>query len=76
MSLRTRLLLALGAVAVVALVAADVATYSALKSFLINRVDDQLQATHDSIVQALYQPAGPPGGPGPGGGSQPGDGSQ
>jgi two-component system, OmpR family, sensor kinase len=74
MSLRTRLLLALGAVALVALVAADVATYSALKSFLISRVDDQLQTTHDSIVQAIYHPAGPPGGPGPGGSGP--DGSQ
>jgi two-component system OmpR family sensor kinase len=70
-SLRTRLLLALGAVALVALVAANVATYSALKSFLISRVDQQLDATHDAVLQSLYQPAGPPGGPGSGG-SQPG----
>jgi two-component system, OmpR family, sensor kinase len=66
LSLRTRLLLALGAVALVALIAADVATYSSLKSFLTSRVDEQLDATHDSIVQALYHPGGPPGGPGPG----------
>jgi len=74
-SLRTRLLLALGAVALVALVAANVATYSALKSFLISRVDQQLDATHDAVLQSLYHPAGPPGGPGGSqpGGSDPGD---
>jgi two-component system, OmpR family, sensor kinase len=70
-SLRIRLLLGLGAVALVALIAADVATYSSLKSFLTNRVDEQLDTTHDSIVQALYHPGGPPGGPQPGS-SQPG----
>ncbi len=56
------------------------ATYSSLKSFLTNRVDQQLDATHDSIVQALYHPGGPPGGPGPGssqpGPSEPDSGSQ
>jgi two-component system OmpR family sensor kinase len=79
-SLRTRLLLGLGAVALVALIAADVATYSSLKSFLTNRVDEQLDTTHDSIVQALYHPGGPPGGPGPNssqsGPSEPDSGSQ
>lgn len=42
MSLRVRLLLAVGAVALIALVAADVVTYTQLKSFLYNRVDSDL----------------------------------
>ncbi len=76
MSLRTRLLVALGAVAFVALLVADVATYSALRSFLVGRVDQQLQTTHESIEQALEGPNGggsPLGGPLPGGGSAPTD---
>ena len=43
MSLRLRLLLILGAVAIAAFAIADVATYSALRSSLFNRVDQQLQ---------------------------------
>src|SRR3954469_21689639 len=46
MSLRGRLLLAVGAVALVALVVADVATYSALRSFLYQRVDQTLDSAH------------------------------
>ena len=47
MSLRTRLLIAIGVIAVVALAVADVATYSALQSFLYQRVDQQLeQSSH------------------------------
>jgi two-component system, OmpR family, sensor kinase len=42
-SLRARLLLAVGIVAFVALLAADLATYSSLQSFLMNRVDASLQ---------------------------------
>jgi two-component system OmpR family sensor kinase len=42
MSLRIRLLLAVGAVALIALLAADVATYSALRSFLYTQVDRSL----------------------------------
>jgi len=45
-SLRGRLLLAVGAVALVALVIADVATYSALHSFLYQRVDQTLDSAH------------------------------
>jgi two-component system, OmpR family, sensor kinase len=41
-SLRLRLLLAVGAIAIVALVVADFATYSALRSSLYNQVDQQL----------------------------------
>jgi len=42
MSLRIRLLLAVGAVALIALLVADVATYSALRSFLYTQVDQSL----------------------------------
>ena len=42
MSLRIRLLLAVGAVALIALLVADVATYSALRSFLFTQVDRSL----------------------------------
>jgi two-component system OmpR family sensor kinase len=44
-SLRTRLLLAVGAVALVALLVADIVTYSSLQSFLLGRVDQQLLMT-------------------------------
>jgi two-component system OmpR family sensor kinase len=53
MSLRSRLLLALGVVAIAALVAADVATYSALRTFLLGRVDQGLQSSHIPIEQCL-----------------------
>jgi len=52
-SLRVRLLIAVGAVALLALAAADVATYSALRSFLYNRVDQSLQVTHFSLERAF-----------------------
>ena len=44
MSLRLRLLLAVGAIAIIALVVADFATYSALRSSLYNQVDQELAA--------------------------------
>jgi two-component system, OmpR family, sensor kinase len=73
MSLRVRLLLAVGVVALLALVAADIATYSSLRSFLLNRIDQQLQSAHQPIEEAVTghgSGGGPggPGGPGPGGG--------
>ena len=70
MSLRTRLLLALGVVAVAALLAADVATYSSLRSFLLTRVDQDLQAAHqpfEACVTSGQCGAGPGDGGGPGG---------
>jgi two-component system, OmpR family, sensor kinase len=54
MSLRTRLLIAIGVIAVVALAIADVVTYSALQSFLYQRVDQQLDQFHgrfESLVE-------------------------
>jgi two-component system OmpR family sensor kinase len=80
-SLRTRLLLALGVVAVAALLAADVATYTSLRTFLLSRVDQGLQQTHGPIEAAVKagqgcraQPGsgGEPGGGGPQGGGFPG----
>ena len=65
MSLRSRLLLALGVVAIAALVAADVATYSALRSFLLDRVDQGLQSSHVEIEQCLTNGCQQGFGPGP-----------
>ncbi|MGP8060420.1 MAG: sensor histidine kinase [Acidimicrobiales bacterium] len=62
MSLRLRLVLAAALVALVALVVADVATYSALRSSLYDRVDQTLSSTA----------AAGPFGPGPGPASGPG----
>ncbi len=46
MSLRTRLLIAIGVIAFAALAIADVATYKSLQSFLDQRTDQQLDQTH------------------------------
>jgi two-component system OmpR family sensor kinase len=48
-SLRLRLLLAVGAISVIALVVADFATYSALRSFLYKQVDQSLAQNHFPI---------------------------
>ena len=57
MSLRTRLLLAVGAVALVALLAADVATYYSLRSSLFTRADETLTLMQHAVGRAI---AGPP----------------
>lgn len=62
MSLRGRLLLAVGAAALLALASADVATYSSLRSFLYQRVDGSLDVAHLSIERLL--PGGRPAGVG------------
>jgi len=62
-SLRTRLLLAVGAVAFIALVVADLATYTSLQSFLLNRVDQTLQMTLGEGPGG-HLPVGPGGGGG------------
>ena len=59
MSLRSRLLLAVGAVALVALLAADVATYYSLRSSLFARVDQTLAVTQLALGHAIGGP--PPG---------------
>lgn len=57
LSLRARLLLAVVALATIGLVAANVATYSSLSSFLLDRTDSTLDQTADTLRR-----------PGPGGG--------
>jgi len=56
MSLRTRLLIAVGAIALVALVAADVATYSSLRSFLFSRMDERLATTEGPVAHQFAAP--------------------
>ncbi len=56
MSLRARLLIAVGAVAIVALVVADVATYGSLRSFMIRRVDQSLDAVHVGLERGERRP--------------------
>jgi two-component system OmpR family sensor kinase len=70
LSLRARLLLGVIALAAVGLVAADLATYGALRSFLVGRVDSTLNSVHPGVENVAFpqQRLGP--GPGPGGGFQ------
>ena len=63
MSLRGRLLLAVGAVALIALLTADVATYSSLKNFLYDRVDQSLDSAQQPLSGRLGDNQGPHGGP-------------
>ena len=51
MSLRLRLLVAVGAIALIALVVADFATYSALRTSLYNQVDQNLVTNRVPIAQ-------------------------
>ena len=68
LSLRARLLIGVIVLAAAGLIAADLATYAALKSFLYDRVDSTLNSTHPGVDQALSPGRGPnprgPGGPG------------
>lgn len=67
LSLRTRLLLAVGAVALLALALADIAVYTSLRSYLYSQVDATLQLSHISVEQAATGGGGPNGsGPPPG----------
>ena len=56
MSLRLRLLLAVGAIAIVALVVADFATYSALRSSLYSQVDQELAHAPVPLLRATRSP--------------------
>jgi two-component system OmpR family sensor kinase len=49
LSLRTRLLVGVIALAALGLLAADIATYSSLRSFLLHRVDVGLEAGHGGV---------------------------
>jgi two-component system, OmpR family, sensor kinase len=64
LSLRARLLLGVVALAALGLLAADIATYSSLHSFLVSRTDEQLEAAHPAIEGAIFGVG--PGGPGRG----------
>ena len=69
LSLRARLLLGVVALAAVGLTAADVATYSSLRSFLIHRTDSSLNDAHHAVEGVFSSPRSSNGGPGfnPGG---------
>jgi two-component system, OmpR family, sensor kinase len=53
LSLRGRLLAALLVLLACGLAVADLATYVSLRSFLLDRVDQQLAAAHDSVERAV-----------------------
>jgi two-component system OmpR family sensor kinase len=58
MSLRTRLVLVLGTLAVIGLLAADIATYAALDRFLIGRVDSSAAASSRALADTLRHRGG------------------
>jgi two-component system OmpR family sensor kinase len=60
MSLRARLLLAVGAVALAALLAADVATYYSLRSSVFGRVDETLSTIQVAVMRSIGWPDEPP----------------
>jgi two-component system, OmpR family, sensor kinase len=65
-TLRVRLTAALVILVAVGLLVSDVATYTALRSYLVDRVDQQLRSAPRSVLFALSQPGLPGTGPGPG----------
>jgi two-component system, OmpR family, sensor kinase len=72
LSLKARLVLGVLVLATVGLAAADIATYTSLKSFLITRVDNTLETDHQAFDRFDRRPRHGPGpGPGGGGGPQP-----
>lgn len=56
MTLRVRLTLTLVALVVIGLVASDLATYTALRSFLVRRVDQQLRSAALPVADELLSP--------------------
>ena len=56
MSLRARLLLVLAVLSAAGLIAADVATYAALRSSLFKRVDNSLATSANAVVGVLSRP--------------------
>src|SRR4051812_11879532 len=79
LSLRTRLILGVITLAALGLLAADIATYSSLSSFLIEQTDNGLNEAHGALEFSAIgprdinggdhdgggRPGGPGGGPGP-----------
>ncbi len=59
LSLRARLLLGVVLLAALGLVAADIATYSSLHSFLLQRVDSTLEADHVGAEHQNFEHGGP-----------------
>ena len=59
-SLRTRLLVGVIALAAVGLIAADVATYRALSSYLLGQVDNTLNQVHVGIENYVFEDPGGP----------------
>jgi len=75
-SLRFRLLLAVGVVALTALAIADIVTYQELRSFLFNRIDQSLEQSHIALEGALGSQGGHiPGGSFPESGTPSGNGA-
>jgi two-component system OmpR family sensor kinase len=78
MSLRARLVLGVIVLAALGLAAADVATYTSLRSFLLHRTDTTLEASHPNVENAAFGPRGGEQnegrgrGPGPAGAGGPG----
>ena len=67
LSLKARLVLGVVVLALVGLAAADIATYTSLRSFLVQRVDNTLESDHQSFEQrGRGGPGGFGGGPGRG----------
>jgi two-component system OmpR family sensor kinase len=73
LSLRSRLILGVFALAAVGLVVADAATYISLRSFLLDRVDSSLNAVHPGVEQAVFREGEDHHGPGPLNATVPGD---
>jgi two-component system OmpR family sensor kinase len=71
LSLRTRLVLGVILLAAIGLVAADAATYSSLRAFLLNRVDTTLNLVHTGVEGIEFE--GDHGGGGPDEGTVPND---
>ena len=56
LSLRTRLVLGVIVLTAVGLLAADVATYTELRSFLVDKIDSTLTANHPGVESAAFPP--------------------
>jgi two-component system, OmpR family, sensor kinase len=62
-TLRTRLLLVLMGIVLVGLLVSDVVTYKSLQSFLVTRLDQQLESTPNQAYRALLECEGQNSGP-------------
>jgi two-component system OmpR family sensor kinase len=70
MTLRVRLTAALVILVTLGLLVSDVATYAALRSYLVDRIDQRLRSSPRSVLFAMSQPDLPGAGPGPIGSDQ------